>query len=203
MGLYYGSLTALQSNLSSQSGNPNNACQAFCFGLTARSFVSVLLLPVTVIKVRYESGFYNYENLASAVRDSYSRTGWVGLAPTLLRDSLFSGIYYMIYTKLKAAYLPDGGGISGIRRPNHLLNFSCGILGGLIASVITNPIDVIKTHMQTQSNNRTMRLTIVRLFQEEGGWARFFDGLALRSFRRTLIAATTWTLYEFLQDSIK
>lgn len=109
----------------------------------------------------------------------------------------------MMYTELKLAQVPIHLERREAKKSSHILNFACGIVSGLIASVITNPIDVIKTHMQTVAKNRTMRSTVLNLLRNEGGPMRFLDGIALRSFRRTLIAATTWTLYEFFQDSIK
>lgn len=36
-----------------------------------------------------------------------------------------------------------------------LANFSCGILAGLLASVITQPADVVKTHVQVNPELRT------------------------------------------------
>jgi len=167
--------------------------------------VSFLLLPVTVVKVRYESGRYNYPSLLIALKAAYASTGWVGAAPTILRDSLFSGTYYMSYTKLKFYFLQPNHNIKPVPEgPSHWLNFTCGIVSGLIASLITNPLDVIKTVIQVESSGpKTMKETATELLRDKRGYMRFFDGLVPRGLRRTLISATTWTFYELIMYSIK
>lgn len=200
VGLYYALLNVLQSNLSSQDNRPDNATQAFCFGLMARSLVSFVMLPTTVIKVRYESGRFQYPSLAYALKNAYlNSNGWVGIVPTVLRDSLFSGIYYMCYIKLKADRSNDKTGMSV--KQDHLINFRNGIISGFVASFVTNPIDVVKTNIQIEVNNKeriSMRQVMIKLKNQPGGYLRFFDGLAPRSVRRTLIAASTWTFYELV-----
>lgn len=211
MGLYYASLSLLQTNLSEHNYRPDNPTQAFYFGMTARSLVSFIMLPVTVVKVRYESGRYVYPSLSSAIIDAYRRRGqgWVGVAPTILRDSLFSGIYYMYYTKLKCSdVLKESTLIASFseqpRTEKHLMIFVSGIISGLLASVVTNPIDVIKTNIQVGTlENKSMIQTAIRLVASKNGYMRFLDGLVPRSLRRTLIAASTWTFYEFLMDSLR
>lgn len=199
MGLYYALLNVMQANLSGQDHKPDNPGQAFLFGLTARSLVSFVLLPITVVKVRYESGKYSYHSLGGAIKDAYLRNGWVGVAPTILRDSLFSGTYYMCYTKLKA----DNGFETGANSI-HLRNFSYGVISGLVASVVTNPIDVLKTNIQVaDKKDISMKQIVVEFMNQKRGLTRFFDGLVPRSLRRTLIAATTWTFYELIRDTLR
>lgn len=208
VGLYYATLNILQANYSSQRNQPNDAAQAFCFGLLARSSVSFILLPVTVVKVRYESGRFNYPSLTAAIKTAYtSSSGWVGVVPTVLRDSIFSGTYYMCYTQLKANHAtpPESD-----RLRHHLRLFSYGILSGLIASFITNPIDVLKTEIQAAPNcskvggsKMAMRQVALSMLNGPRGFLRFFDGLIPRSARRTLISASTWTFYELLTNLIQ
>lgn len=188
---------------------PDDSTQAFYFGLTSRSMVSFILAPITVVKVRYESGYYSYPNLRSAIREAYLRNGWVGILPTILRDSIFSGIYYMCYTKLKINYSIEKQKSLDVNTQNkttsHLANFTFGIVSGLIASIVTNPLDVIKTNIQVKNTirNKTLIKTAILIYKEENNPLRFFDGLVPRSLRRTLIAASTWTFYEFFMNSMR
>lgn len=206
VGLYYASLNTLQSNFSNQNNRPDSPIQAFYFGLAARSLVSFILLPITVVKVRYESGRYQYPSLAQALKNAYIKpsNGWVGVTPTILRDSLFSGIYYMCYIKLKSS---SQRADNSEQQQQHLRNFSNGIISGLIASILTNPLDVIKTNIQVATVNTTtdkapMRQVIAQLLSQPRGYLRFFDGLVPRSARRTLIAASTWSFYELMIELI-
>uniref|UniRef100_A0A6G1SD11 Solute carrier family 25 member 38 n=1 Tax=Aceria tosichella TaxID=561515 RepID=A0A6G1SD11_9ACAR len=208
VGLYYATLTMLQTNYSSQTNRPNDAVQAFYFGLMARSMVSFMLLPVTVVKVRYESGRFNYPSLIGAIGAAYtSSSGWVGLVPTVLRDSIFSGTYYMCYTQLKSQDETTSEALHPDRLRHHMRLFSYGVMSGFVASFITNPIDVLKTAIQAASNDTaegssklTMRQVASKMLNEPKGFFRFFDGLIPRSARRTLITASTWTFYELLID---
>lgn len=200
-GLYYALLNAMQSNFSDRENQPDNPTQAFYFGLTARSLVTFILLPITVVKVRYESGIFYYQSLSKAVKSAYLSNGWVGIAPTILRDSLFSATYYMCYTKLK-----NDNNINDELAKNQLdpRIFMYGVVSGLIASVITNPIDVLKTNIQVaEERGLSMRFVAAKLLSEPAGYLRFLDGLVLRSLRRTLLVASTWTMYEFLAINVK
>lgn len=198
VGLYYALLNIMQTNFSNQNSRPDNPTQALYFGLTARSVVSFVLLPITVVKVRYESGKFTYPSLGHALRHAYLKSGWVGIAPTILRDSLFSGIYYMCYTKLKSSSQSNE-----VKTLAHSKSFANGVLSGLVASVVTNPIDVLKTNIQVTEKGGNASIKHVATIILKGGYARLFDGLVPRSLRRTLIAATTWTFYELIMDSFR
>ena len=74
-------------------------------GMTARCVAGCAMIPITVLKTRFESGQYNYTKMSSALLDIYCREGFrglcCGLTPTLVRDAPYSGLYLMFYTQLK------------------------------------------------------------------------------------------------------
>ena len=81
------------------------------------------------------------------------------------------------------------------------LLFSCGVVAGLAASIITQPADVVKTSVQTGTVPRvagstTGLLPTVSSIYQRGGMRAMFAGVAPRVTRRTLMAAFTWALYE-------
>lgn len=96
----------------------------------------------------FQSGVYQYGNMTNALRVIYQTEGarglTCGLLPTLFRDAPFSGLYLMFFLQAKQ-YIPQEWLASSAAAP---VNFSCGIAAGLMASVITQPFDVIKTKMQ-------------------------------------------------------
>ncbi|XP_035219798.1 mitochondrial glycine transporter-like [Stegodyphus dumicola] len=55
VGMYFSSLHWLQSNFGTKDPSP---LESVCFGVLARSFAGATLLPVTVIKTRYEVFIY-------------------------------------------------------------------------------------------------------------------------------------------------
>merc|ERR1719266_995280 len=102
VGLYFASLHWLKTSFG---GNTEGPLQAISLGMTARSVAGCAMIPITVLKTRFESGRYNYTKMSSALLEIYSREGTrglcCGLVPTLVRDAPYSGLYLMFYTQLK------------------------------------------------------------------------------------------------------
>ncbi|KAG7486416.1 hypothetical protein JOB18_031172 [Solea senegalensis] len=178
-----------------------NAGEAVLLGAGARSVAGVCMLPFTVIKTRFESGYYNYVSVAGALRSMYKTEGirslFSGLTATLLRDAPFSGIYVMFYSQTKRA-LPQDVTMLGY---TPLVNFSCGLMAGVMASLVTQPADVVKTYIQVSPSHWSTTDAICFIYKEHG-MRGFFRGAVPRSLRRTLMAAMAWTVYEQLMAQI-
>ncbi|XP_072239597.1 mitochondrial glycine transporter B-like isoform X2 [Leuresthes tenuis] len=174
-----------------------NAGEAVVLGAGARTVAGVCMLPFTVIKTRFESGCYNYVSVAGALRSMYKTEGiralFSGLTATLLRDAPFSGIYVMFYSQAKRALPPEV--TSAPYAP--LVNFSCGVVAGIMASLATQPADVVKTHIQISPSHWSTADAVSYIYKEHG-MRGFFRGAVPRSLRRTLMAAMAWTVYEQL-----
>ncbi|XP_054713406.1 mitochondrial glycine transporter B-like [Uloborus diversus] len=186
VGMYFSFLHWLKTNFGSE--DPS-AFECLCFGALARSFAGATLLPVTVIKTRYESGLYAYNSLSEALCKIYKTEGrrglFSGLAPTIIRDAPFSGIYLMFYTQAKKN-VP-----SAVR--DHVsaapINFTCGLFAGILASGITQPADVIKTKMQLYPRMYSTVPEAIRIVFTDNGVQGFFRGIVPRVVRRTLMTA--------------
>lgn len=77
------------------------------------------------------------------------------------------------------------------------MHFSSGLAAGLLASVVTHPFDVIKTHVQLTADPRKRGLLhISRHIWRSNGLAGYFVGMVPRIARRTLMTAISWTVYE-------
>jgi len=70
-------------------------------GAIARASVGFIMMPITVIKVRYESNYYAYTSIASAARDIAKHEGlrgfFAGFGATALRDAPYAGLYVVFY----------------------------------------------------------------------------------------------------------
>ena len=75
-------------------------------------------------------------------------------------------------------------------------NFACGIFAGVLASVITQPADVIKTHQQVAHTHMRGTLEVLKKVVAQNGLQGLFAGITLRVVRRSCMAAFTWTFYE-------
>lgn len=193
VGIYFSTFYSLKEHFF-QDQAPN-AGQAVLLGAGARTVAGVAMLPVTVIKTRFESGRYNYASVAGALRSVYQTEGpralFSGLTATLLRDAPFSGIYVMFYSQAKRALPQEVSGT--VYGP--LVNFGCGMVAGVLASLVTQPADVVKTHIQV-SGSPCRTSQAIRCIYTEAGLPGFFRGAVPRSLRRTLMAAMAWTVYE-------
>ncbi|XP_040335783.1 mitochondrial glycine transporter isoform X2 [Herpailurus yagouaroundi] len=194
IGIYFGTLYSLKQYF--LRGHPPTALESVILGVGSRSVAGVCMSPITVIKTRYESGRYGYESIYAALKSIYRSEGhrglFSGLTATLLRDAPFSGIYLMFYNQTKNIMTHDQ--LDAALIP--VVNFSCGIFAGILASLVTQPADVIKTHMQlTPVKFRWIGQAVTLIFKDYG-LRGFFQGGVPRALRRTLMAAMAWTVYE-------
>lgn len=192
--------TSHSSALTSTSG-----CHAFLSGAFARSFAGALLCPLTVVKARMEWDIRSanrYRNVIHALKTIVAKEGvfglYRGLVATICRDAPFSGFYVMFYTQLKdlAAQRFETEG-----RNSMVVNFTSGLVSGLAATILTHPIDTIKTRLQLphESSQRSISIlpAVRRLYREEGVRG-FFRGYAPRMMKRAVSTAITWTLFEHI-----
>ncbi|VDN20330.1 unnamed protein product [Gongylonema pulchrum] len=72
--------------------------------------------------------------------------------------------------------------------------FGSGLIAGLCACAITQPFDMIKTHVQLFSQHSLYEF--ISLLYQQGGVLAFFRGFWLRATRRALMAALSWTFFD-------
>uniref|UniRef100_A0A8D0BAX9 Mitochondrial glycine transporter n=2 Tax=Salvator merianae TaxID=96440 RepID=A0A8D0BAX9_SALMN len=199
VGIYFSTLYMTKQHFL-QDHSPT-ALQSVFLGGVSRTVAVVCMLPITVVKTRYESGRYGYESILGALKNISRSEGvrglFSGLTPTLLRDAPFSGIYLMFYTQTKKIVPYDH--LDPAVTP--LVNFSCGTIAGILASLATQPADVIKTRMQLSEKYLQTGQAIATVFRDYG-WAGFFCGAVPRALRRTLMAAMAWTVYEEMMSKM-
>ncbi|KAJ9638669.1 hypothetical protein H2204_004145 [Knufia peltigerae] len=192
-------------------------------GASARVFAGFVLMPVTVIKVRYESDLYAYKSIASASRSIYASEGlkgfFSGFGATAVRDAPYAGLYVVFYeackTRLNRLLSPpavaqdqwgqregvdtnDGRGRHASFASSATINASSGVAAAGLATSFTNPFDAVKTRLQLMPGKYRNMAHAVRVMLKEDGVKSFFDGLGLRMGRKALSSALAWTVYEEL-----
>lgn len=232
VGIYFSSLELMTSYRNKKNkklniipNNNNNLASTFLIGASARSLAGVIMLPVTVVKTRFEAkppsehGYKNTFNAFSQIIKNESWSGlYRGLTPTLVRDVPFSGIYLILYQNLRV-YTIDYYQVKENNLPPHnsnnvkhyknkikdeklptYINFSIGFIAGSIATALTHPFDVIKTRMQVTKRFENEKISnyFKDIYTKEGsvGLSR---GLFLRVIKRPLSTAMVWTVYEALK----
>lgn len=203
--LYFGSLDHLLALF------PHTAVNTFLAGAFARTFAGSVMSPLTVVKARMEwqAPGAAHARLADVfrqvLRDEGPRGLYRGMVPTLVRDVPFSGLYVLIYTRLKEQLEAQCPQV-----PAYGLHFGSGVVAGVLATTVVHPADVVKTRMQLTiletgprgevtnvRNSLDLRQTVARIVQDEG-WRGFAKGIMPRVVKRTLSTAVTWTIYEQL-----
>jgi len=196
VGLYFSSMHWMRNSLCEGKPSP---LQSLMIGGTARTFAGAVMIPFTVVKTRMESGNFNYRSVTAALVDIIKTQGLKGLGrglgPTLARDVPFSSLYLAFYDLLKSQ--TPGWLSSSSPESAHML---AGLGAGLLASIVTQPADVVKTRMQTGSMSSVIS-TVSSLYGEKGIHA-FTAGLAPRMLRRSVMAAMAWTVYERINSTL-
>ena len=168
-------------------------------------------MPITVIKVRYESSLYSYKSILGAGTAILKTEGikgfFSGFGATAIRDAPYAGLYVVFYeqckkrlSRLQEVASIDSLGLSqtmtiGTSVP---INFISGVLAAGIATTITNPFDAIKTRLQLMPGKYANMVVASRRMIKEDSFRSLFDGLGLRMGRKAVSSALAWTLYEEL-----
>jgi len=198
VGLYFSSMHYIKTSL--YDGRPSH-CQSIMIGCSARTVAGSVMIPFTVIKTRFESQHYSYRSVVGALRSILAAEGFRGLTrglvPTLARDVPFSGLYLMFYEHLKAVTPRD----MKANQPSSV-HFLCGMMAGVLASLVTQPADVIKTELQLTRGQGGRVLTTAADILHKQGLSGFTTGFVPRALRRTMMAALAWTVYEKMIKSI-
>ena len=134
-------------------------------------------------------------SLAAQVRAIASAHGWAkfskGLLPAIGRESLFTGGYLGLAPVLRTALVKASPqrfaeGTGGSEQGNFASLLLSSIMAGVTAGVLTHPIDTVKTRMQGDLSPTSPYSSISRtasLLWQEGGAAKFFQGVAPRTAR--------------------
>lgn len=191
-------------------------------GATARTIAGFILMPATLLKVRYESSFYSikYGSLPSAIGQIWHTEGvagfFRGFGSTALRDAPHAGIYLLFYQNLKPVFSGLRQEIAHQYTEVKILDkvimidrMAAGLAAGLLATAITQPVDVVKTRIQVSGTTeghraefrqyRSFIQAVTKIVREEG-LASLLNGIVPRILRKSLSSAITWTIYEELSN---
>ncbi|XP_022905996.2 mitochondrial glycine transporter A-like isoform X1 [Onthophagus taurus] len=199
VGLYFCTLDVLKTNFFSDT--TPRPLESIGLGVVSRCISGIIMIPMTVIKTRFESGVYGYQSVNQAIKEIYRTEGLkgmtCGLVPTLIRDAPYSGLYLMFYTECKKL-VPKDLYNSPYTSPVH---FTCGLTAGILSSIVTQPADVLKTKMQLYPHKFSGIWSVIVYVNTKYGVRGYFKGVVPRMLRRTLVTAMAWTVYERLTNT--
>lgn len=173
-------------------------------GACATIIADGIMTPLDVVKQRMQlTGRSTYQSVIQCTRHVYTNHGipafFAGYRATLLMNIPFTAVYFSGYESAKKLVL-DYRGVddSQFSATSHCL---AGALAGAAAAASTNPLDVVKTRLQTQGEVGARRyrglLDALRSIRVEEGWRGLMSGVRPRVLFHMPAAAVCWTTYEF------
>ncbi|KAI1305004.1 hypothetical protein EDD11_005028 [Mortierella claussenii] len=169
-------------------------------GGASRAAIGFVMMPATVIKVRYESNLYNYNSMSGAFSSIFKSEGirglWAGFGATAMRDAPLAGLYVLFYEqcKSKLAALRSTSSYFDVSTPT--IHMVSGVAAGFLSTTLTHPFDMLKTRMQLKpAEYRNVFQGARKVLLEEGAIG-FLDGILVRTIRKSIHSAISWTVYE-------
>ncbi|PKI82680.1 hypothetical protein MVES_003508 [Malassezia vespertilionis] len=184
-------------------------------GAFARVSIGFVLNPITVVKSRFESSNFArdaYPTVRSSLRSIYRDAGFRGFfrgySATALRDAPYAGLYLAFYEHgkhLLSRLVLDG--TAQVNSGKWWVVGTSSILAGTLATIVTQPFDIIKTRMQTTPTNileqealkrrkSATALAVARHVLKTNGIGAFADGLGLRCARKAASSMIGWSIFE-------
>ena len=98
---------------------------------------------------------------------------------------------FLAYESMRGALQRRHGG-----EPTPFLGALCGALAGAVATLATNPMDVLKTRIMTGGASSGRLLAAASSMLSAEGPGAFFAGLLPRLLHKTPAAGLFWLLFE-------
>lgn len=178
-----------------------------CAGLGA-AITDSLFNPLEVIKVRMQTAAQlglPIETPARAAAGLCNHGGiWTlwspGLQATWVRAFGFTGLRVGLYPHVKKLFGDSDS-------PSLASKVTAGAATGALGSAIANPVDLIRTRMQTQAGRPTVYTSSLAVAKavcaNEGGVAALWRGVAATAVRATLLSGSQLATYDELKASLK
>ncbi|EGF76792.1 hypothetical protein BATDEDRAFT_14698 [Batrachochytrium dendrobatidis JAM81] len=204
--LYFLSVHSLRSTME-RLGVTKNTSNLIA-GAASRVVIGFAAMPITVVKIRYESNLYTYKSLWNSMSSIWRTEGipgfFRGFGATILRDAPYAGIYVFFYENFKLIlgdlisleYMLDTFLLVGAINSPVAINLGAGMLSGFSATLLTQPFDMMKTRMQLKPLEYPSLLQSFAKISAAEGMTGFFSGIVPRLIRKSLGSAISWTLYE-------
>lgn len=122
-----------------------------------------------------------------------------GLIPSIIKQSCNQGIRFFVVETLKNIYQE---GDASVNVPKILVGcFGC--FAGVCSVFITNPVDVVKTRLQSLNHHKYNNIVdcFVKVWKQEGFFS-FYRGIFPRTSRVCVEASFTFMLYDVFKDLV-
>ncbi|KAJ0980562.1 hypothetical protein J5N97_008817 [Dioscorea zingiberensis] len=184
-------------------------------GMFSNLVSSAYFVPLEVIcqrlMVQGLPGISKYNGPFDAAHKIFKSEGLRGLyrgfGLTLLTQSPAAALWWGAYGSAQhVIWRSLGFGDDIERKPSHLelvtVQATAGTIAGACSSIITTPIDTIKTRLQVMDDYRTGRPSVWRttkVLLQEDGWRGFYRGFGPRFLNMSLWGTSMIVTYELIK----
>lgn len=140
-----------------------------------------------------------YQNGLDCINKIWNTEGfrgfYRGLGLTVLSWAPTSAIWWGTYTAIR----PEVGRVASDPKYEVLTSGACGAVAGSVSAVLSNPIDVIKTRLQTIDGTKKKSFrafSVTRKLVKQEGMSGFTKGLAARMINSALVSFVIINTYE-------
>lgn len=165
-------------------------------GTVATLLHDAVVNPAEVIKQRMQMAGSPYKSVSDCVRTVYRREGLVAFyrsyGTQLALNVPFQVVQFMAYEAMQDLTNRE-------RKYKLWLNFLNGGVAGGVATIVTNPLDVCKTLINTQEKKVSGMIAAFRAVRSSSGLPGFFRGLTPRMLQQMASNAICWSIYEMFK----
>eukprot|EP00026_Physarum_polycephalum_P008717 Phypoly_transcript_08815.p1 GENE.Phypoly_transcript_08815~~Phypoly_transcript_08815.p1 ORF type:complete len:315 (+),score=45.45 Phypoly_transcript_08815:179-1123(+) len=201
--IYFNTYEALKKRLT-KLDFPFPALVPLVSGALARVVAATTLAPLELIRTNFQAQ-QKGKSILAFVRKTGFRGMWLGVGATLSRDVPFSAIYWSCYELVKGELKNK---IPQTTYGAFVTSFLSGCFSGMLSAVLTTPIDLVKTRVQTHvpANKKCVAKPpptardIVMLIYKEEGVKGFMRGWVPRASKVGPACAIMISSYEFIKS---
>lgn len=181
-------------------------------GTCAGMVSTFALYPLDLLQVRYQvhnrKDGQQYNSIRGGMRTIISQSGarglYQGLSPALLCSGVSVGLYFYLYDWLKDWTLSKSN-----KKESFDTHLICGLEAGMLTSVLTNPIWLVKTRLQLQGTEAGglrhkpysgVSNALITIYREEGPRA-LYRGM-VPSLMLCSQTAIQLMVYEWLRSTL-
>lgn len=177
----------------------------FLDSAVARMTTSLITNPLNMMKTQWtllgdHSGDRNFvRSFVHLLRTDRSKVFVIGTFPMLCEEFLYGGIFNAIYE-----YLNRKEHV-GQRIHPYMLVFMNGLIAGAVGAVMTHPLEIARTKIQSNKKHwhppsgKNLMIAAWVYVYKKYGWAGFTRGFLPRFLKKTMMAASTFSIYELIR----
>jgi solute carrier family 25 (mitochondrial iron transporter), member 28/37 len=161
------------------------------------------MTPCDSLKQKMQLG--QHKSVLTCARHTYTSLGlrkgfYAGYTTTLTMNAPYAALQFATYESFKTLL----AGHDTEMRQKTVFHLLAGGAGGAMAAAATNPLDVARTRLQTQSHvvYYGMIHTMKRISSEEG-FRGLATGIGTRMLLHSVSSALTWVTYEYMKHVLQ